>query len=324
MGTHHIDSPKHSRPTWRVLLVIATLFAVPVALQSTVPRAEAAVYRPAPIAWGMNGHRIVAAIAERHLLPVTRHRIAELIGHYPLAYVANWADWYRGTPEGRHTSSWHYVNIPAGAGIRRARVRHARGPDPGPTVPGTRPRRHDPLARRASHGAQVPGPLHRRRPPAAPRRLRLRSRRERHRGPLARRARQPARRLGLPAARTPGSELYRIRRFSRLRLAGGDRRVDSLARPRLDRGIACPAGSSLRPGPVGGSGHDTRARLGLRQRHDTGHGATIAAGRDPVGRSAEPGVGGRYGRGVNPSRRRDAAHGTGVRQGGTLNVRRPT
>jgi hypothetical protein len=67
-----------------------------------------------PATWGANGHRVVATIAERHLLPVTRFRIRELIGPYPLAQVANWADSYRGTPEGAHTAPWHYVNVRPG------------------------------------------------------------------------------------------------------------------------------------------------------------------------------------------------------------------
>lgn len=62
--------------------------------------------------WGANGHRIVAEIAERHLLPIARMRIQELIGSYPLASISVWADAYRGTPEGEHTATWHYVNVP--------------------------------------------------------------------------------------------------------------------------------------------------------------------------------------------------------------------
>jgi hypothetical protein len=68
----------------------------------------------ARVPWGANGHRIVAAIAERHLLPVTRMRIAELVGPYPLARFGEWADKYRASPEGEHTYSWHFVSIPDG------------------------------------------------------------------------------------------------------------------------------------------------------------------------------------------------------------------
>jgi hypothetical protein len=73
---------------------------------------------PPSSAWGANGHRIVAQIAERHLLPLAQLRIRELIGPYPLARISVWADEYRGTPEGEHTATWHYVNVPDGAEYR--------------------------------------------------------------------------------------------------------------------------------------------------------------------------------------------------------------
>jgi hypothetical protein len=73
----------------------------------------------AGVPWGANGHRIVAAIAERHLLPVTRMRITELVGPYPLARFGEWADKYRASPEGRHTYSWHFVSIPDGEAYPR-------------------------------------------------------------------------------------------------------------------------------------------------------------------------------------------------------------
>ena len=114
MIRRRLKSPERLRPIRVVPLAIASLFVVLAASQFTVPPAEGTAYRPPSAIWGMNGHRVVAAIAERHLLPVTRLRIAELIGPYPLAYVGNWADWYRAMPEGRHTSTWHYVNIPPG------------------------------------------------------------------------------------------------------------------------------------------------------------------------------------------------------------------
>ncbi len=71
--------------------------------------------------WGAIGHRVVAAIAERHLLPVTRLRISELLGPYPLARFGEWADKYRATEEGRHTGPWHYVNVPDGETYQPAR-----------------------------------------------------------------------------------------------------------------------------------------------------------------------------------------------------------
>jgi hypothetical protein len=72
----------------------------------------------ARILWGLNGHRIIATIAGRHLLPAPRARIQGLLGPSSLAQISNWADWYRGTPEGGHTARWHYVNIPPGEAYR--------------------------------------------------------------------------------------------------------------------------------------------------------------------------------------------------------------
>jgi hypothetical protein len=114
MTERRASVPKAVRPIRVASVGIATLVVVLAASPLTVLRAEGTAYRPAPMVWSMNGHRIVAAIAERHLLPVTRLKIAELLGPYPLAYFANWADWYRAQPEGQHTRTWHYVNIPPG------------------------------------------------------------------------------------------------------------------------------------------------------------------------------------------------------------------
>lgn len=79
----------------------------------------AAIPAPPPV-WGANGHRIVAAIAERHLLPATRQRVEALLGPYPLARVGEWGDKYRASEAGAHTATWHYVNIPDGGSYRAA------------------------------------------------------------------------------------------------------------------------------------------------------------------------------------------------------------
>jgi hypothetical protein len=85
----------------------------------TAPVGPAAATVDAGTPWGANGHRIVAAIAERHLLPVTRMRITELVGPYPLARFGEWADKYRASPEGRHTYSWHFVSVEDGEQYER-------------------------------------------------------------------------------------------------------------------------------------------------------------------------------------------------------------
>lgn len=64
-------------------------------------------------AWGSEGHRIVAEIAERFLEPETSRRLHELLAlenQTTLASVSNWADQIRG--QRPNTASWHFVDIP--------------------------------------------------------------------------------------------------------------------------------------------------------------------------------------------------------------------
>jgi len=61
-------------------------------------------------AWGREGHRLTALVAEQYLTPETRAAIVELLGKQTLADVAPWADEYRADhPE---TAPWHFVDIP--------------------------------------------------------------------------------------------------------------------------------------------------------------------------------------------------------------------
>lgn len=62
-------------------------------------------------AWGPAGHRIVAGIAQRHLTPHARQKIAQILGqHVTLASVANFADAIRNSQPA--TKPYHYVDIP--------------------------------------------------------------------------------------------------------------------------------------------------------------------------------------------------------------------
>lgn len=66
-------------------------------------------------AWGREGHRLTALVAEEYLTPETKAQIAELLaadssGKETLADIAPWADSYRADhPE---TGAWHFVDIP--------------------------------------------------------------------------------------------------------------------------------------------------------------------------------------------------------------------
>lgn len=62
------------------------------------------------IAWGGDGHRIVANIAEAHLTPAAKAQVQLLLDGAHLADVASWADEVR--RDRPATSRWHYVDIP--------------------------------------------------------------------------------------------------------------------------------------------------------------------------------------------------------------------
>ena len=64
-------------------------------------------------AWGPQGHRLVALVAERHLTPAARQNVAWLLDGRSLADVSTWADEY--LSGNYQTSFWHYVNIPPDA-----------------------------------------------------------------------------------------------------------------------------------------------------------------------------------------------------------------
>ncbi|GGB17807.1 hypothetical protein GCM10011511_47020 [Puia dinghuensis] len=66
------------------------------------------------LSWGVTGHRTVGKIAEKHLTPAARAAVQELLGSETLADVSTWADEVRGQAEYRHTSPWHYINLPLG------------------------------------------------------------------------------------------------------------------------------------------------------------------------------------------------------------------
>ncbi len=77
-------------------------------------------------AWGPNGHRIVAQIAEKRLSSVAKKEIVRLIGPVPLALVSTWADEIKSDPSWQHASPWHYINVPPDQAVETAR-RSSRG-----------------------------------------------------------------------------------------------------------------------------------------------------------------------------------------------------
>lgn len=65
-------------------------------------------------AWGRVGHFIVAEIAERELSDKARKEIRAIVGEYPLANLANWADDIKSDKAYDHARAWHYINVPDG------------------------------------------------------------------------------------------------------------------------------------------------------------------------------------------------------------------
>lgn len=64
-------------------------------------------------AWGPEGHRIIADLAEQRLTPIARQHVKELLGNDDLAAIANWPDEVRhDRPE---SYDWHFVDIPMNA-----------------------------------------------------------------------------------------------------------------------------------------------------------------------------------------------------------------
>jgi hypothetical protein len=72
---------------------------------------------PAPaLAWGYEGHKIVAAIARSYLLPAVQAKIDALLAAdtdtlepHDMLSAATWADTYRNSH--RETSQWHFVDL---------------------------------------------------------------------------------------------------------------------------------------------------------------------------------------------------------------------
>jgi len=70
---------------------------------------------PSPaLAWGKTGHRVTAAIADRHLSGLARARVREILGVETLAEASNWPDEMRSAPDEfwqKTSTPWHYVTV---------------------------------------------------------------------------------------------------------------------------------------------------------------------------------------------------------------------
>lgn len=64
-------------------------------------------------AWGVDGHRFVAEIAQANLNKCASMHVSEILGgQLDMAAVATWADYAKhNMPEYAHTGAWHYMNM---------------------------------------------------------------------------------------------------------------------------------------------------------------------------------------------------------------------
>jgi hypothetical protein len=69
------------------------------------------------LAWGREGHRIVARVAEKNLLPATREKLRQILGlrsvaelATAMAEAARWPDRIDRAATG--TGRWHFINVP--------------------------------------------------------------------------------------------------------------------------------------------------------------------------------------------------------------------
>jgi hypothetical protein len=62
-------------------------------------------------AWGPNGHRIIAEIAEQHLTPKALKAIKEILDSRPMAKCCIWADFIYSEKPWKFSKKWHYINV---------------------------------------------------------------------------------------------------------------------------------------------------------------------------------------------------------------------
>lgn len=65
-------------------------------------------------AWGQNGHRIIAKIAEQHLTLKTKKALIPLLESESLPQISTWPDEMRSDPANfwqKKSSRWHYINF---------------------------------------------------------------------------------------------------------------------------------------------------------------------------------------------------------------------
>ena len=84
----------------------------PASLRPFVILTALAVAASPAMAWGPQGHRVIAEVAERRLTPAARAAVRDLLHEGDtLAGIANWAD-HEGHEAVPDSANWHFINVP--------------------------------------------------------------------------------------------------------------------------------------------------------------------------------------------------------------------
>ncbi|PWW78499.1 hypothetical protein C7212DRAFT_362955 [Tuber magnatum] len=65
---------------------------------------------PLTSAWGKLGHRTVALLSTRYLLPETAQWVRRLLGTESIVAASTWADDYSHSRDGRYSAPWHWID----------------------------------------------------------------------------------------------------------------------------------------------------------------------------------------------------------------------
>lgn len=77
------------------------------------------------LAWGSNGHRIVARIGEHHLSPAACAGVKRIAGAESLALLATWPDFIRSYPAWDCVKPWHFLTVEDGQTLEEGLARPA-------------------------------------------------------------------------------------------------------------------------------------------------------------------------------------------------------
>lgn len=72
------------------------------------------VFSSSAIAWGPEGHAMVARIAMRYLKPGVKQNILRILGSMSVDTAANWMDIVRSNHDYDFMKTWHYADVPRG------------------------------------------------------------------------------------------------------------------------------------------------------------------------------------------------------------------